>query len=123
MVNDKPEARSQKQFLAGLVVATVLVGVAWWTFADALSVRPLGGDNLYVLSWANRTSLHGLLQVDPVIYPEWRPLAYATIWLQFEWARLDPIASYHVVNIVLWASCAWFVWAIVKHVTRSNAAG
>jgi len=111
-----------KRLAEGLGLFVALAAFTWWIFGDVLNVRPLGGDNLYVLSWANRAPASELLRVDPVIYPEWRPLPYATIWLQFQWSRLDAVPLYHAANLAVWAGCAWLIWNIVAGLTGSRLA-
>jgi hypothetical protein len=123
VVKEQPAGRIARRAVEAIGVLVGLAVIVWWTFGAALHVHPLGGDNLYVLSWANRTTAAGLLRVDPIIYPEWRPLTYATIWVQFQWSRLDHVALYHAVNLALWTACAWLVWDLVRHVTRSRVAG
>jgi hypothetical protein len=123
VVNEPKSSGGQIQrTLEAVGVFAALAVVTWWMFGDVLNLRPLGGDNLYVLSWANRAPATELLRVDPVIYPEWRPLPYATIWLQFQWSRLDHVALYHAVNLSVWVACAWFIWAIVGRITGSRVA-
>ena len=115
----KPLAR---RVVEGVAVFGLLLGVAWWMFGRTLDVRPLGGDNLYVLSWVHRAPAAELVRLDPIIYPEWRPLAFATVWLQYRWQRLDYLAPYHAFNIVLWTACVWLVYQIVVRITSSRVA-
>ena len=72
-----------------------------------------------MLAWADHASADALIRVDPAIYPEWRPLAYATIWLEHRLVQLSEVAAHHAVNILLWALCAWLVFLIVDALTAS----
>lgn len=102
----------------------VVLALTYGVYGPVLDVRPLSGDNLYILDWADRTPLATALgTVDPDFYPEWRPLAYATVWLQYRWAGLDHVKSYSLVNMVLWAVCAWLVYRLVLMLAHSAAAG
>ena len=56
---------------------------------------------------------------DPDLYPEWRPLAYLTIWLQYQWAGLDHVGSYYVVNLLIWTAVAWLVFLLVYRLADS----
>jgi len=102
--------------LLGLAIVAALV------FGRVLDVRPLGEDNFYVFSWIDGAHASNLLRLDPSIYPEWRPLAYQTIWLQYQWAGLARMADYYVVNIGVWVLTAWLVYRISVHLTGSLAA-
>lgn len=92
-----------------IVALLLLCGTACVVFARAFGIQPLDGDNLWVLSWAAHTSVRGLPAVDPAIYPEWRPLPQATVWLQYQWAGIDAMWPYVVVNLALAVTCAWLV--------------
>lgn len=109
--------------LEGAAAFVVLLAVAYVTFGRAFDLRPLGSDNLYVLSWANRAPASSLARVDPVIYPEWRPLAYLTVWLQYRWSGIDGVVAYQVVNLLIWTLCGWLVYRIVVHLAGSPVAG
>ena len=90
-------------------------------YSPVFGIPPFEGDNLYVLSWADRARPADLLAVDADIYPEWRPLSYATVWLQYRWAELHDVWSYYLVNAVLWALCGWLVFRLVHELTASIA--
>jgi Dolichyl-phosphate-mannose-protein mannosyltransferase len=121
VVSDDPGPISRRPWGA-LAVFLVLLGGAWWTFGRALDVRPLGGDNLYALGWVNRVPAAELLRGDPVIYPEWRPISYATVWLQYRWQGLDRVMPYHALNLLLWTACVWLVYQLALRLTSSRLA-
>lgn len=100
-------APSRRWSVAALMLLCATAGL---TFARAFDIQPLDGDNLWVLSWAAHTTLRGLPAVDPAIYPEWRPLPQATVWLQYQWHGVEAMAPYVAVNLFLAAACAWLVW-------------
>lgn len=103
-------------------ILAAFLAVAWLIYAPIFGVAPIGGDNFYVLSWVDRAPASSLLAVDPAIYPEWRPLAYLTIWVQYALVGFDRVADYYVVNIALWALAAWLVYRIVLAFTASDLA-
>lgn len=87
-----------------------------------LGIRPLRGDNLYVLAWVNQAPFSALWSLDSRIYPEWRPLAYLTIWLEYRVFRLVGMPFYFLVNLGLWTACAWLVNRIIYELTRYRPA-
>jgi len=103
-------------------ILAAFLAVAWLIYAPIFGVAPISGDNFYVLSWVDRAPASSLLAVDPAIYPEWRPLAYLTIWLQYALVGFDRVADYYIVNIALWALAAWLVYRIVLAFTTSDFA-
>jgi hypothetical protein len=98
----------------------VLLALACATYGRIFNIRPLGGDNLYILSWASRAPASALLRVDPLIYPEWRPLPYQSIWLEYRWWNIDHVAAYFVVNLLIWTTCAWLIYLIVDRILSSR---
>jgi len=100
----------------------LLAAAGAWLYAPVFGIVPRGEDNLYVLSWADRASLSTLATVDPAIYPEWRPLAYLTVRLQYAWAGVGRVADYYVFNIAVWVLAAWLVYLVVRRWTRSRGA-
>jgi hypothetical protein len=100
--------------LAGLVLLAVLA------FQPALQTRPFGTDNLGALSWAASAEALSFLRGHPLLYPEWRPLTYLTIWLQYQLVGLDAIQTWFLVNILLWALSAYAVYACVLALTGST---
>jgi hypothetical protein len=100
----------------------LFLGIAWVTFGRIFEIRPLDGDNLYILSWSERTPVSGLLQADPNIYPEWRPLAFLTVWLQYQWWNIESIAPYFAANLVVWTIAAWLVSRVVDAFVDSRIA-
>ncbi len=102
--------------LFGLAVIAVLL------FGRVFDVRPFGEDNFYVFSWIDRASAGSLLHLDPSIYPEWRPLAYQTVWLQYQWAGLARMSDYYVFNVGVWVLVAWLVYLLTVQLTASRLA-
>lgn len=101
----------------------VLLGLALTVYWPIFEIRSLGDDNLYVLAWADQASLSSLASVDPAIYPEWRPLAYFTIWLEHLVVPLRATWIHHAINLILWVTCSWLVYRIVREVVASRLAG
>jgi len=83
-------------------------------YYPVLSLLPLGGDNLYALAWVDQATVQGLLRLDPAIYPEWRPLAYQTLWLEHSFVQLRYVFIHHFVNLAIWVTCAWLVYRLVR---------
>ncbi|MEQ1729013.1 MAG: hypothetical protein ABL982_11605 [Vicinamibacterales bacterium] len=110
-------AWTQRPALVTLAALAGLSVLAAAVFAPAFGILPVGGDNLYVLSWADRTPASGLYRVDPLIYPEWRPLAYLTVWLQYR--GLGPLEPYFLFNLLALTLCGWFVFRLVNADTGS----
>lgn len=98
-----------------LVLGVVLLGL--WTAHRVPGTPPLEGDDVYVLGWAEHARVTDLIRVDPTIYPEWRPLAYATVWLQFQFTGLSSVAPYHAMNIAFWLGCVVLAGLLVYRVT------
>ena len=115
--SDERAAAVRRGALRDLVLAVVvLVGffaVASVVFAPAYGILPLEGDNFHVFSWADRTAASAIYAADPGIYPEWRPLAYLTVWLQYQAVGLSTMGPYVVGNLLLLAACAWLVYYLV----------
>ncbi len=103
-----------------LVVSAVVPLIAWYVYERIFEVQPFSNDNVRILFWANSASASALLRGDPAVYPEWRPLAYLTVWLQYRWSQIDHLEAYYVVNVLLWTGCAWLVCHIVYRLTRSS---
>ncbi len=106
--------------LGALAALTVLAAAV---LRPAFDILPFDGDNFYVLSWADRAGPASLLQVDPSIYPEWRPLAYLTVWLQYQRTGLGTMTPYFVVNLLAIVACAWLVFRIVLEESGAAASG
>lgn len=91
-------------------------------YAPVLGIQPLLGDNLYVLAWVDQAPVTALLKLDPEIYPEWRPLAYWTIWIEHAVLQLQAVPVHFAVNLALWVACAWLVYRLVMELGGSPAA-
>jgi len=100
------------------LLALVLI-ICWPLF----ETRPFENVNMYILWWADHAHPSDLLRVDPDVYPEWRPLSYATLWLQYQWAGLDRLWSYYAVNLLIWAGCGWMAYRVVLALVNSVAGG
>jgi hypothetical protein len=100
----------------------LLAGLALALYWPIFAIRPLAGDNLYVLAWVSQATARSLVEVDPAIYPEWRPLAYLTIWLEHRIVPLNAVWIHHGINLVIWAICSALVYLIVKTLAASRAA-
>lgn len=112
--------RTADVFLVLLFVGVALLGL--WTAHRVPGTPPLEGDDVYVLGWAGHARVTDLIRVDPTIYPEWRPLAYATVWLQFQITGLSSVVPYQAMNIVLWLGCVCLAGLLVHRVTGGWAA-
>jgi hypothetical protein len=86
-------------------------------------ILPVDGDNLYVLAFVHSTSLGSLLQVDPAIYPEWRPLAYLTVWLEHRIVPLELVSLHFLTNLLIATTCGWLIYRIVVELTEVRIAG
>jgi hypothetical protein len=104
----KANTRRPRSLVSYLVLAAIALAI----YLPVFGIRPLDGDNLYALAWVNHASLPELLIGDAGIYPEWRPLPYLTVWAESR-AGLDAVPFHFLVNVALWACCAWLVWLIV----------
>lgn len=107
--------------LPSWAVAALLVigGVAlYW---PVFHLIPFEEDNVYVLAWAASTPAARVLAVDPFFYPEWRPLAYATVWIEHRVGV--PIAMHFAINLGLWIACAWLAYLIARRLADSSVAG
>lgn len=111
-VNSRTNLTPPAMALTSLAIFAALLALAWAIFGDARHLPPVSGDNLYILDWAARTSASTVLAGEPAFYPEWRPLAYFTVWLQYQWAGLAHTGSYFIVNLLLWTCTAWMVWRV-----------
>jgi hypothetical protein len=103
-----------------LVLLTVFGLALYW---PVFSIRPLDGDNYYILAWVDAAPASRLLQVDPAIYPEWRPLAFISVWIEHRLVQLRAVAVHHGVNLALWIACCWLVYRIVDRLCQSRIAG
>lgn len=97
-----------------------LLGLGLAVYYPVIDLLPLGGDNLYTLAWVDQATVGGLFGLDPAIYPEWRPLAYQTVWLEHSILQLRQVAVHHLVNLMLWVVCAWLVYRLVEVVGGSR---
>jgi len=111
----KPDPNRAVVVVLLLALAGIVALLAW----PALEIRPFDGDNLWILAWADRTNPSDLMAVDPAVYPEWRPLPYATIWLQYQSAGIQHLWRYQLVNLASWVACGWIVARIVLDFTGS----
>lgn len=107
----------QAAVFAGLLVAGLAV---YWPVFD---MTPLGGDNLYALAWLHFAPFTSLAALDPAIYPEWRPLAYASVWLMHHVLPLDAGWVHYLFNITVWVGCAWMVFRLVVELSGAAWAG
>jgi hypothetical protein len=90
-------------------------------YAPLFHLIPFEEDNVYVLAWSAATPVSRILAVDPFYYPEWRPLAYATVWIEQHAGA--PIALHFLVNLGLWIATAWLVYRITRALAASEVAG
>jgi hypothetical protein len=100
-------------------VLALLCAIGGALFAPVVAIRPFDGDNLYVLAWVHSAHFGDLLRLDPAIYPEWRPLAYLTIWLEHRVVTLEAAGLHQLVNLLLWIACAFAIYRIVFELTAS----
>lgn len=103
-----------------IFVLLLAVGIA--LYAPIFAIRPLRGDNLYVLAWVHSAPFSSLLRVDPAIYPEWRPLAYLTIWIEHHLLGIGAVPVHFFVNLLIWTTAAWLIYRIVDEVAASKPA-
>ncbi len=117
-MTDRERPAPERRLIPTVVSFGALLLLTFGVYGRILEM-PFTADNVRMLSWADRTPASGLLRADPYSYPEWRPLSYVTVWLQYRWSQLDNLHLYYVVNLLLWAGCAWLVYEIVTRLTRS----
>jgi hypothetical protein len=120
---DRQLVATSHQGLRHVAVLVALLVIGALVYAPVFHLLPLGEDNFYVLGWADGASGRTLLTVDPSIYPEWRPLAYLTVWLQYQWVGIERFTDYYAVDIALWVAAAWLVYRIVEGLASSTVAG
>lgn len=105
--------------LAVFAFLVVLGLVLYWAVFD---IPPFDDDNLYALAWVDAAPVGAVFAVDPAIYPEWRPLAYASLWLEHRLVQSGPVAIHFAVNLALWIACAWLVYRSVHLLAQSRIA-
>jgi hypothetical protein len=93
--------------IAALSVLGVLIVLPAFGFPP--EIPPFGPDNVFALELGTYS--------DPGFFfsnaeQVWRPVAYSTVWAQYQASGLD-ISAYFAVNIVLWVVCAALVYALV----------
>lgn len=106
--------------LAAFFVLLAFGAALYW---PVFSLRPLEGDNIYILWWAHTAPISSLLHLDAVIYPEWRPIPFQMIWLEHRLVPLGAVAIHHAVNLLLWTACAWLGYQIIRCLTGARVAG
>jgi hypothetical protein len=107
--------------LPSWAVAVLLITAGVALYWPVFHLVPFEEDNVYALAWAASTPAARVLAVDPFYYPEWRPLAYATVWIE---QRLGvPIAVHFAINLGLWIACAWLAYRIARQLADSAIAG
>ena len=104
-----------------IISCGVLLLLAYFVYGRVFEIRPFSGDNLRILFWADGAPASALLRGNPAVYPEWRPLAYTTVWLQYRWSQIGHLDVYYVVNLLVWTGCAWLVYHIVNRLAHSSA--
>ena len=87
-----------------------------------LSILPLDFDNVYALHMAARTGFLGLLKGVRFAYPPspfYRPVAHATMMLQYRIWGLDT-TYYFLLNLLVWIACSWGIYGVVAYVSKSR---
>ena len=110
-----------RQWAMAITSFGVLLLLACFVYGRILELNPFGFGNVRVLFWADGASAWDLPFGDSASYPEWRPLAYLTLWLPYRWFHVDYLHAHHVINLLLWTGCAWLVWKIVYRLTHTSA--
>ena len=77
--------------------------------------HPYNGDNIWALSLGADSIDSYFTDPPDGIY---RPVAYLTLWAQYQVGGLDP-SPYFAVNIVLWIACGGVVYALGNTLGRS----
>jgi hypothetical protein len=98
----------------------LLLGLA--LYKAIFVIQPLDFDNLYILGLVHDRPLSDILRGDPWIFPEWRPLAFFTVWVEYRLLQLAGVPVHFLVNLLLWTSCAWLVYRIVHQLTAHHGA-
>jgi protein O-mannosyl-transferase len=83
-------------------------------YLPALGAGFVWDDNDYVTANATLRSLGGLARIwlQPGAVPQYYPLTFTTLWLDFQIGGLEPF-GYHLVNVLLHAANAILAWRIL----------
>jgi hypothetical protein len=100
-----------------VVFVSLIAATGIWIAHGVVGEMPFDFDDLDVLRWATQAHLTTLPGADPFLYPEWRPVAYATVWLQLQATGLSGVVQLQAVNLALWMACAGLAGALVHRVT------
>jgi tetratricopeptide (TPR) repeat protein len=101
---------SNKLLLAGLLAVMTLVA-----YRPALDNGFVWDDDDYVIENPTLRSADGLRRIwlDFGATPQYYPLVHSTFWVEYQLWQLDP-AGYHLVNVLLHALVAVFLWRVLS---------
>jgi hypothetical protein len=99
--------------------AAVILLATWFVYGRLFDIAPFSGDNIRILFWAAHAPASAVMQADPAVYPEWRPIAYLTVWLQYDWLQLDHLQIFYGINLLIWIGCALLIFASVRRLTSA----
>lgn len=93
----------------------LLAGLALLVYLPALRAGFIWDDDAYVTGNAALKSLRGLWEIWflPGQHVQYYPLTFTSLWLNYHWGGLQPM-GYHLVNILLHALNALFVWKLLE---------
>ena len=113
------EPRRGSGLLWTLAAAAVLLLVAYVTFGAALHIHPLDGDNLIAMSIADRASPRFLTDDFVTYVPGYRPLAYLTLWAQYQELGHGTVQLF-AFNLLAAVAAALGAYAIVAIATGAR---
>jgi len=102
------------------------LGAIWIIASGAFhffqNYKPFGPDDLMILSLAARPDPGGFFTESLTSFlPMYRPITYVLIWIQYQFAGLNP-APYYIVNILIFVSCSIVLYFLVYKITSSRLA-
>jgi hypothetical protein len=100
-------------------VAVLLLVVAYVTYGAALDIHPLDGDNLIAISIADRPTPRFLTDDFVTYVPGYRPLAYLTLWAQYQ-ALGDGTVQLFAFNLLAAVAAALATYAIAVVATGAR---
>ena len=105
-----------------VAAAALLAAVTLIPYLPALSGGFVWDDDAYVTRNAALRSLGGLVAIwfEPGAVPQYYPLTFSSLWLDFHLWGLQP-AAYHAVNLLLHALGAVLLWRVLAYLQLPGA--
>ena len=110
-------ARKNALLAAGILAATLLA------YIPAMQAGYIWDDDDYLLENESVKQASGIVRTwsDISANPQFYPMVFTTFWIEHQMWGLQP-AGYHIVNILLHALSAIFLWRILKRLEIPGAA-